>query len=261
MPPESSTASDDWLVPGWQAPGVGALMSTRRGGHSAGAFDSLNLRHGLGDEPRAVDANLRQLHDAIGAAPVWLQQVHGCKVVRLTGSDLRTGAPPHEADASFTTEPGVVCAVQVADCLPVLFAAPGGRGVAAAHAGWRGLSLGVIEATLESLCDASACDAAQVQVWLGACIGPRRFEVGPDVLRAFGAHPEQDGAPHFRAHAPGKWMADLCGLARERLHAAGVTAVTGGVWCTVEEPSRFFSYRRDRVTGRMAAAVWLRGPG
>jgi YfiH family protein len=148
--------------------------------------------------------------------------------------------------------------VQVADCLPVLFAAPGGRGVAAAHAGWRGLAGGVVEATLTALCDAAGCAPRELQVWLGACIGPRRFEVGADVLEAFGADAREPAPARFRPHAPDKWLADLAGLARDRLQAAGVSAIHGGRWCTVEDTSRFFSFRRDRVTGRMVAAVWRR---
>ena len=162
-----------------------------------------------------------------------------------------------KADASVCTEPGIACTVQVADCLPVLFAAPAARGVAAAHAGWRGLASGVLEATLAALCEAADCAPAEVQAWLGPCIGPRQFEVGADVLQAFGADPAAGADAFFRAHAPGKWLADLAGLARERLRAAGVTQFSGGDWCTVEDASRFFSFRRDRVTGRMLAAVWL----
>ncbi|HKX42307.1 MAG TPA: peptidoglycan editing factor PgeF [Burkholderiaceae bacterium] len=252
----------DWLVPEWHVPGVGAVMTTRQGGVSVAPFDTLNLRAGQGDDPVAVAQNQRRLADAIGAAPVWLTQVHGAAVVPLTASDQQPGAPVHRADASFTVEPGVVCAAQVADCLPVLFAAPGARGVAAAHAGWRGLAGGVLDATIAALCEATNCEPDELQAWLGACIGPRRFEVGADVLQAFGADPDRrENQPGFAAsqsrgeHA--KWLADLPWLARQRLAAAGVRAVSGGTWCTVEAPSRFFSYRRDGVTGRMAAAVWI----
>ena len=175
------------------------------------------------------------------------------QVVRLSIADVRPDAPVHEADGSVTTEPGIACTSQVADCLPVLFAAPGGVG--AAHAGWRGLAAGVLEATLQALCAAAACEPAQVQAWLGACIGPRRFEVGADVLQAFGVDPAGQ-SPHFRRHAAGKWLADLPALARDRLRSAGVRDLSGGRWCTVEDASRFFSYRRDRVTGRMVAAIW-----
>ncbi|HEY8709411.1 MAG TPA: laccase domain-containing protein, partial [Burkholderiaceae bacterium] len=123
--------------------------------------------------------------------------------------------------------------------------------------GWRGLSLGVLEATLRAICEAGGCEPAEVQVWLGACIGPRAFEVGPDVLEAFGASPSAGGSLRFVPKGPGKWWADLASLARDRLQAAGVGAISGGTWCTVSEPSRFFSFRRDRVTGRMAAAIWI----
>jgi YfiH family protein len=193
---------------------------------------------------------------------VRLNQVHGARVVRLTAADAAPGAPHHDADACVTVEPGVVCSIQVADCLPVLFAAPGA--VAAAHAGWRGLAAGVLEATLSALCEASGCSPDRVAVWLGPCIGPRRFEVGADVLQAFGLAPAATTVPEaalqdsrFVPLRSGKWLADLPGLARDRLSARGVTSVSGGTWCTFEDASRFFSFRRDGVTGRMVAAVWL----
>jgi YfiH family protein len=252
----------DWLVPDWQVDQrIGALMTTRHGGVSAAPFDSLNLRAAVGDDPQAVAQNQRLLAQAIGAKPVFLDQVHGAAVVRLTAGDAQAGAAPHAADASVTTVPGIACTVQVADCLPVLFAAAGGRAVGAAHAGWRGLAGGVLEATLARVCAAAQCAPDEVQAWLGACIGPTRFEVGPDVLEAFGVT-AQPGAPsaRFKAAAqPGKWLADLPMLARDRLQSAGVHAISGGRWCTVSEASRFFSFRRDRVTGRMAAAIWIRG--
>jgi polyphenol oxidase len=251
------TLHADWLRPDWQADGVGALMTTRPGGVSRAPFDSMNLRAAVGDDPAAVAHNQRRLAEAIGAVPVWLNQVHGAVIVRLTADDLQTGAAVHAADGSVTTEPGIACAVQVADCLPVLFAAPGGRAVGAAHAGWRGLAAGVLEATLAEVCEAAGCAPRDVQAWFGACIGPRRFEVGPDVLEAFGASPTANDSPRFVATGPGKWLADLPALARARLRAGGVQAIGGGGWCTVSEPSRFFSFRRDRVTGRMAAVVWI----
>jgi polyphenol oxidase len=247
----------DWLLPGWHAPGIGALMTTRHGGVSQGPFQSLNLRDGLGDDPQAVRRNKALLHGAIGAQPVFLNQVHGARVVRLFESDGAPDAPVHTADACVSTEPGVACTAQVADCLPVLFAAPNARAVGAAHAGWRGLALGVLEATLESVCKLADCAPSAVQVWLGACIGPRRFEVGADVLDAFDAPTTGADTALFVRHAPDKWLANLPQLARERLRAAGVQAISGGEWCTVEESSRFFSFRRDRVTGRMAAAIWI----
>jgi len=247
----------DWLIPDWHARGVGAVMTTRRGGFSQAPFDSMNIRDGLGDDTEAVHSNQRLLAETIGATPVYLNQVHGTTVVRLTAADLRPGAPVHDADASVTTEPGIACTAQVADCLPVLFAAPGAVG--AAHAGWRGLAAGVVEAALKAVCEAASCSPDQVQAWLGASIGPTRFEVGVDVLDAFNVHPAVT-SPRFKAHAERKWMADLPGLARDRLSALGVRSVSGGHWCTVDDAPRFFSFRRDRVTGRMVAVAWLTGP-
>lgn len=251
----------DWLLPDWDAPEVGAVMTTRAGGGGSGRFASMNLRDGLGDDPGTVAHNLASLELALGVRPVYLNQVHGARVLRLSRADLGAGGAAHEADASITTEPGVACAVQVADCLPVLFAAPDGRAVGAAHAGWRGLAHGVLEATVRALCDAASCEPAQVRAWMGASIGPRQFEVGADVLAAFGAAVAQADPARFRPLRPGKWLANLPLLARDRLHGLGVSSVGGGTWCTVEAPSRFFSYRRDRVTGRMAALVWIRSRG
>lgn len=257
----TATRHPDWLAPGWRLPGVGALMTTRRGGVSVAPFDSLNLRAGIGDDDGAVRHNQRVVADAADATPVWLRQVHGVRVVTLGARDTAPDAPIHEADASVTTVPGIACAAQVADCLPVLFAAvnpiDGRQAVGAAHAGWRGLAGGVLEATLQALCDASGCVPSQVHAWLGACIGPARFEVGPDVLAAFVASACEGASTRFLPHAPGKWLADLPGLARDRLAAAGVTAIAGGRWCTVSDASRFFSFRREPVTGRMAALVWI----
>jgi YfiH family protein len=252
----------DWLIPTSLGEGVGALMTARGGGVSRAPFDSLNLGLAAGDDPQAVRQNREMLAEAIGAVPVFMRQVHGTRVARLGAGHLRPGAAVEEADASVTTEPGLACTVLVADCLPVLMAAPHGHAVAAAHAGWRGLSGGVVEATLRELCIAAGCEPAEVRAWLGACIGPRRFEVGSEVLEAFGADP-RDADPARFAEAPAvnggaKWVANLVQLAIDRLVHAGVVDVAGGRWCTVEDASRFFSFRRDRVTGRMAAAVWIR---
>ena len=244
----------DWLVPEWDAPGIGALMTTRAGGASRAPFDRMNLRFEVGDDPLAVAANRETFAAACGARPAWLDQVHGARVVRLRGMQA-VDAP---ADASVTTEPGIACVVQVADCLPVLFAADAARAVGAAHAGWRGLAGGVLEATLAALCDAAGCAPAQVQAWLGAGIGAQHFEVGADVLAAFDI---ASGTQHFRPTVVGKWLADLPGLAHDRLRAAGVERISGGAWCTYTDASRFFSYRRDRVTGRLAAAVWIERGG
>jgi len=249
----------DWLAPEWRVAGVGALMTTRSGGVSVGPYAAMNVGAAVGDDARAVAANRALLADAMGAAPVFLRQVHGTRVVRIAAADAAPGAPVHEADAVVTSETGVGCVVQAADCLPVLLAAPEGRAVAAAHAGWRGLAAGVVERTVAALCDVGQCEPGDVVAWLGACIGPQAFEVGADVLAAFDAASLQKSASSARFQPQGgaKWHADLAGLARDRLAAAGVTSVSGGAWCTVTDASRFFSYRRDGVTGRMAAAVWI----
>jgi polyphenol oxidase len=246
---------NDWLAPEWQVDArIGALMTTRAGGVSAAPFDSLNLGRSAGDARSAVDENRRRFETALGVPTRYLSQVHGTRVARLT----HAVAASSEADAAITTEPGLACTMMVADCLPVLFAAPEARGVGAAHAGWRGLSGGVLETTVSALCEAAGCGPADLSAWLGPCIGPRQFEVGADVVDAFGPAAAQRFVP--RAHPDGspRWLADLPGLARDRLHAAGVTQLSGGTWCTVKDRLRFFSFRRDRVTGRMAAAVWIR---
>lgn len=247
----------NWLVPDWGAQGVGALMSTRDGGVSTASFYSLNLRDGLGDDVSAVAKNRALFARAIGGVPIYLNQVHGNRVVRLAGDPERLLAAPIEADASVTTQPGLACTVQVADCLPVLFAAAQGRAVGAAHAGWRGLASGVLEATLEKVCEAGDCRSSELQCWLGPCIGAHHFEVGSDVLVAFGVDPEQGAPEGFVRCGQGKWLADLALLARRRLHTAGVRALHGGQWCTYAQDKRFFSFRRERVTGRMAASVWI----
>lgn len=262
----------DLILPDWPAPdGILAAMSTRRGGVSVAPFDSLNLRPpGLPgdavDQPDAVAENQRRFATALGASPVWLDQVHGAEVVRLGPQHLapsRPGTDLPRADASVTTEPGIACAVLVADCLPVLMCSADGRAVGAAHAGWRGLAAGVLERTLAAVCDAAGCAPAEVLAWLGPCIGPRQFEVGADVLRAFGADPAASSSARFvpRRGADGspRWLADLPGLARDRLARAGLRQVSGGTWCTVEDRSRFFSFRRDGRTGRLAAAIAVRG--
>ncbi|MDB6002102.1 MAG: hypothetical protein JWP52_3801 [Rhizobacter sp.] len=255
----------DWLQPSLGVGGVRAVMTTRHGGGSAPPLDSMNVGTSVNDDPAVVAANRRLLADAIGARPVYLWQVHGSRVVRLRSSDP-VDAPLEKADASITTEAGIGCAVQAADCMPVLFAVADakGRGVAvgAAHAGWRGLASGVLGETVKALCEVSGCEPSAISAWMGPCIGPDRFEVGADVLQAFDVDPAGRSTLHFKPHAlksnaPGKWMADLPGLARDRLAAAGVTRISGGEHCTVSNASRFFSYRRDRLTGRMVAVVWL----
>jgi len=256
----SEPGAAGWLTPQWDADaGVGACMTTRAGGVSAPPWQSMNLGLGSGDAPADVLANRERFAAAIGATPVFLRQVHGDRVVRIDAS--MAAAEPEVADASWTCEPGVACSVLVSDCLPVLLAAPQGRAVGAAHAGWRGLAAGVVERCVEAVSAAAACEPGELVAWLGPCIGPDAFEVGADVLRAFGVEPTPGGHQRFRyaprSQADPRWRADLGGLARDRLAALGVHRVSGGVWCTVHDRSRFFSYRRDGVTGRMAAAVWI----
>ncbi|MDO9284902.1 MAG: peptidoglycan editing factor PgeF [Aquabacterium sp.] len=256
------------IRPAWGAPDtVTALMSGRAGGVSAAPFDTLNLRPpALGgegmDDPAAVAENQRRFAAALGAQPVWLNQVHGADVVRLTAEHLAPGAALPRADASICTVPGIACTVLVADCLPVLLCSADGRAVGAAHAGWRGLAGGVIDHTVAALCQAAGCPPDQLLAWLGPCIGPRAFEVGADVLQAFGvdaAQPDEDlFRPSPRADGSPRWRANLVALAQRRLAALGVRQLSGGEWCTVESGSRFFSFRRDGRTGRMAAGIALR---
>jgi len=250
-----------WLTPQWDADArVGACMTTREGGISAPPWDSLNLGTGSGDAPDAVRANRERFAAAIGAVPVFLRQVHGDRVVHVDAA--MASAPPEAADASWTGEPGVACAVLVSDCLPMLLAAPHAGAVGAAHAGWRGLAAGVVERCVEAVCAGASCAPGELVAWLGPCIGPDAFEVGADVVQALGVEPTPASRARFRfqprADGDPRWRADLAGLARDRLQALGVRRISGGQWCTVQDRSRFFSYRRDGVTGRMAAAAWIR---
>ena len=256
------SAVDGAWRPHWPAPQrVGALMSTRQGGVSTAPWDSLNLGTAVGDDADAVSENRRRFAEMLGARPVWMRQVHGNKVLRLSAALL--DASPAQADAAWTDEPNLACVVQVADCMPVLMATADGRAVAAAHAGWRGLAGGVLEAALDALCRGARCAPAEVSVWLGPSIGPRQFEVGEDVLLAFGQLPAQPDAQCFvrrdAGGGPPRWLANLPHLAQQRLARVVVSRISGGEGCTVEERSRFFSYRRDGITGRMAAAIFVRG--
>lgn len=236
------------IIPDWPAPRrVRALVTTRAGGVSQGPYASLNLGDHVGDVPEHVAENRARLGAHLPAEPRWLRQVHGTEVARLDEGPV---APT--ADAAVAREPGVVCAVLVADCLPVLLCDADARVVAIAHAGWRGLAAGVVEQAVA----ATATDPARLLAWLGPAIGPDSFEVGDDVRDAFRA---RDARAVF-AFAPrdnGRWLANLYLLARQRLAACGVHAVTGEPACTFSDPARFFSYRRDGVTGRMAACIWL----
>lgn len=238
-------------------------MTGRAGGVSQPPYDSLNLRDEIGDELDAVLANRARLHALIGLPSELMRQVHGTVVHRLDAASLAGEAPRPEADACVTTSPALACEIQVADCLPVLFAHRGGLAVGAAHAGWRGLAGGVLQATLMRVCELAKAPPQDIECWLGPCIGPDQFEVGLEVLEAFGASADRPG-PHFRARAEaGKWLANLPALAAERLTALGAPLLAGGndgspAWCTFSHPARYFSYRRASRTGRMAALVWLR---
>jgi YfiH family protein len=237
----------DWIVPDWPAPAnVKAFITTRAGGSSIGPYAGLNLGLRTDDDPLAVETNRRRLRAALPGEPKWLRQVHGCDVV---DADAITGVP--EADAALARSANTVCAVLVADCIPVLLADRAGSVVAIAHAGWRGLARGVLEHVMERL----DRPPGELLAYLGPGIGPGAFEVGADVRDAFLAGDAQAEAA-FRPRSPGKWMADLFLLARQRLARCGVTRIHGGDLCTHSDPRRFYSYRRDGATGRMAALIW-----
>ena len=236
------------IVPDWPAPsGVRGLMTVRSGGVSLAPWDSLNLGDHVNDDPAHVAANRARLRAWLPEEPIWLKQVHSARVVEA-GDE-----PGPEADACFSRAPGRVCAVLTADCLPVLFCDHAGSVVAAAHAGWRGLAGGVLEATVAAM----AVPPGDILAWMGAAIGPAAFEVGDDVREAFLALHPATAAAFVPQGLPGKWLADIYALARIRLAHVGVNAVSGGERCTFTESDSFFSYRRDGVTGRMASAVWL----
>lgn len=249
----------DLLIPDF--PGledrIGALSTMRRGGVSLGAWgdeqgsNGMNLGAHVGDKPEHVARNRAILRSLLPAEPAWLNQVHGAGVV-----NARDVAEPVAADASLATAPGVVCVIQTADCLPVLFADVNGRVVGAAHAGWRGLAGGVLENTVEAMRTAGAAD---IMAWMGPAIGPDNFEVGAEVRDAFVAR-DAAHASAFRpvADAPGKYLADIYALATRTLSSSGVERITGGGRCTVAEAKNFFSYRRDKTTGRMASLIWLK---
>ncbi len=273
----SAAPSSPWLVPDWPAPpNVRALFTTRGAsagdGASAAPFDYFNLGDHVGDAPEAVSANRAQLANALGGAqPVFLNQVHGTAVCSLLGAAEALNGT--SADAVVCAQPGLAGVVMVADCLPVLLTNRAGTVVAAAHAGWRGLANGVLQSTLQSFRAAALDGRAQAAInseadellaWLGPCIGPRAFEVGPEVREAFVAA-DARAAACFTPHGTAKFLADLPGLARRVLAAQGVAHVYGNdgsdAWCTVAQPARFYSYRRDQAvrggTGRMAACIWL----
>ncbi|MDB5869362.1 MAG: hypothetical protein JWP96_1694 [Polaromonas sp.] len=273
---EGSDFHPDWLSPDWPAPAsVHAVFTTRAGGVSARPFDSMNLGSHVADRLDSVAVNRALLQRATGTRAVFLNQVHGARVARLDA-----GTPDGQtADACVTAERKLACTIMVADCLPVLLATEAGDVVAAAHAGWRGLAgagdasgRGILEsvyASFSALAQVGYAQAATKTIaWLGPCIGPSAFEVGAEVKAAFEAA-QPEAARFFAKRAPGKYLADLPGLARLRLRTLGVTQIYGNdgsaPWCTAGNPSRFFSHRRDAsipgngfgTTGRMAACVWL----
>ncbi len=240
----------DWIEPDWPAPaGVRSGCTTRTGGVSRGPYASLNLADHVGDDPARVARNRALLRSRLGlpSEPLWLRQVHGCEVARG-----RADPDGCEADASVATDPGVVCAVLTADCLPLLLCDRAGSRVAAVHAGWRGLAAGVIEAAVASMQTAPA----DLLVWLGPAIGPNAFEVGDEVRVALLAG-DPAATAAFRPSPAGRWLADINLLARSRLNALGVGQVWGLGRCTVNDAGSFFSYRRDGATGRMASLIWL----
>jgi YfiH family protein len=237
------------IVPDWPAPAcVRAVATTRGGGYSQGPYAGLNLATHVGDDPAAVQANRQLLCRQLGldAEPVWLEQVHGRRVLQLPQDPLQP------ADASVCRQPGLACVVMSADCLPVLFCDRAGTVVAAAHAGWRGLAAGVLEATVQAM----AVPPAQLMAWLGPAIGPQAFEVGEPVRTAFLAAQSAAAGAFVPAGTPGQWYADLYALARLRLQGAGLRQIHGGGYCTLADPTRFYSYRREPRCGRMATLVW-----
>jgi len=235
------------IEPDWPAPtSVRAFTTTRQGGFSGGAWSSLNLGFRSGDDPGDVEKNHQRLTSHLPSRPQWLQQVHGSNVVTHSG---RVGQDL-EADAIVSFSSGQVCAVQTADCLPVLFCNRSGNRVAAAHAGWRGLARGVLQTTVNAMRD----EPQEILAWLGPAIGPDVYEVGDDVRQAF---PAQQAC--FSAHG-NRWLLDLYGVARHKLSELGISQIYGGAYCTYSDSERFFSYRRDGETGRMASLIWIESP-
>lgn len=240
----------DVIKPNWPAPkNIKAFTTTRAGGFSQNAFASFNLAHHVGDETEMVKKNRAHLHDTMQLPnePVWINQVHGITVVPADKVSTVT-----TADASFTQQPNIVCSVLTADCLPVFFCDKNATRVAVAHAGWRGLAAGIIEQTITALNIA----ADNLLVWLGPAIGPAVFEVGAEVVTQFcEGDPQAETA--FKPSPNNRWLADIYLLAKQRLQKCGITAIYGGDLCTYSDNERFFSYRRDGQTGRMASLIWL----
>lgn len=243
----------DWIVPAWQAPSsVQAFVTTRNGGISRGAAASLDVGGARDGDDAAIAENRRRIGAWLPAPPVWLEQVHGAAVVTVErGNADALRAAPARADALVTRLADRPLAIRVADCIPVLLGTRSGDVIGAAHAGWRGLAAGVVEATLEAM----RAPPRQIVAWLGPAIGASAFEVGDDVRDAFVAG-DAGAFAHFAPHRDGKWLCDLRALARRRLTGAGVTTIDADTSCTHAERARFFSYRRDGPTGRIAAFIW-----
>ncbi|WP_273149929.1 peptidoglycan editing factor PgeF [Methylophaga thiooxydans] len=243
-------ATEIVLTPDWPAPlNVKAVSTTRQGGFSQAPFDSMNVGTHVGDDASVVKKNRDQLKQLIHLpnSPLWLEQVHGTDVIH-TSSWKKSS----QADAIYSDQPNHVCAIMTADCLPVLFTDRQGTQVAAAHAGWRGLLNGVLENTVSQFTGARE----DILVWLGPAIGPTQFEVGQEVYAAFTAY-SQDAKQAFKVSDQTHYLADIYLLAKQRLSALGITQIYGGDFCTVTEKQRFFSYRRDGITGRMVSLIWI----
>jgi YfiH family protein len=247
--PSDTNSRHDLIEADWSAPpNVRAFSTTRHGGFSKGAWGQFNLGAHCGDHPDNVAQNRELLSALLPSNPPWLRQVHGTEVG--SWNDMHND-PDSEADALVSSQSGQVCAVLTADCLPLFFCNKAGTKVAAVHAGWRGLAAGILESTVLAMDN----DPSQLMAWMGPAIGPQAFEVGQDVYDKFtGLNPENRNA--FKPHKD-RWFADLYELARMALSRVGVERVYGGQYCTYSEPKRFFSYRRDGITGRMASLIWL----
>ena len=244
------TLPREWLVPDWPAPAnVRAFVTTRAGGVSTGDYASMNLGGSGGDDPANVARNRLIVREQLPAMPRWMKQVHGTGVADI---DAMGESEVATADAATASRPGRVAVVLTADCMPLFLCDDGGTRVAVAHAGWRGMAAGVIENTVRAM----GGEPSRLLAWMGPAIGPEVFEVGPEVREAFMAADRAAGEA-FTAHKPGKYLADLYRLARQRLARAGVQRVAGGGFCTYREAGRFFSYRRKQASGRMGAFIWI----
>jgi polyphenol oxidase len=240
--------AQSFIFPEWPAPSnVCAIQTTRLGGKSSSPYDSLNLGDHVNDDPYHVASNRQLLASFVPTEPVWMNQVHGIRVL-----DAAKSSCIESADAAFTTQKDIVCVTMTADCLPILLCNRQGTIVSAIHAGWRSLCDGVIEATIKAM----AVNSHTLMAWLGPAIGPEAFEVGEEVRAQF-MEKDQQAASAFKLHG-NQYLADLYQLARQRLNNAGVIQINGGGLCTYTDASRFFSYRRDGVTGRMATLIWLK---